>query len=188
MRPRAARRCLALAAVAALVVGAGALPSSAVTIPVPCSASTLVAAIEAANADPSLDTIALAPDCVYSFSAPYTSASTNYDNWYGPSALPAIGSPITIEGNGATIERSSASVPFRLLFVGADPADADTFQYATPGAGILTLRDLTLKGGLAQGGDSNGGGGGAGMGGAIFSQGRVSLAAGDGRRQRRSRW
>ncbi len=83
-----------------------------------------------------------------------------------------------MEGNGATIMRSSASgtPPFRLLFVGADPADPDTFGYASPGAGDLTLRDLTLRGGLGQGGDAIvGGGGGAGMGGAIFNQGEVAL-------------
>jgi hypothetical protein len=82
-----------------------------------------------------------------------------------------------VEGNGATIERSSAdTLPFRLLFVGADPTDPDTFGYATPGAGVLTLRDLTLRGGLGKGGDAIvGGGGGAGMGGAIFNQGEVTL-------------
>ena len=95
----------------------------------------------------------------------------------GPAALPAIASPITIVGNGATIQRVAdiATPPFRLIFVGADAAAADTLAYATPGPGTLTLEDLTLQGGLAKGGDSSNGGGGAGMGGAIYNQGDLAL-------------
>jgi Bacterial Ig-like domain/HYR domain len=156
-------------------------PADAATATVPCSADGLIGAIEVANANgPGPDTIELAPDCTYALSSPYVSlglAGKNYVSWYGPSGLPAIASDITVEGNGATIERvAAAGTPFRLLFVGADPTDPDTFNYATPGAGDLTLRDLTLRGGLAQGGDAIvGGGGGAGMGGAIFNQGEVTL-------------
>ena len=154
-------------------------PADAATI-VPCTTNQLIAAIETANSNgPNPDTIELAPDCTYALSSPYVSVGLagNYASWYGPSGLPAIASDITVEGNGATIERSSAGVtPFRLLFVGADPLDPDTYGYATPGAGDLTLRDLTLRGGLGQGGDAIvGGGGGAGMGGAIFNQGEVTL-------------
>ncbi len=135
--------------------------------------AALITAIETANA--SGDVIELATDCVYSFTAPYTSPG-NFDFWYGPSALPAIANTITINGNGATIERDAAAVdPFRLFFVGADPDDADTFNYTSPGPGNLTLRELTLRGGLAKGGDSGAGGAGAGMGGAIFNQGNVTL-------------
>ncbi len=78
-------------------------------------------------------------------------------------------------GNGATIARSTATStsPFRFFFVGANPLIED---WVSPGAGDLTLSDLTLVGGLARGGDGdNGGGGGAGMGGAIFNVGTVAI-------------
>ena len=115
-----------------------------------------------------------------------STAVPRYDFWYGPAALPAIASDITIEtvinsstDKGATIERSSSlgtNSPFRLFFVGANPANPNTSNYFTPGSGKLTLRNVTLKGGLAKGGDSSGnGGGGMGPGGAIFSQGEVTL-------------
>ena len=156
-------------------------PADAATINVPCTTNQLIAAIETANSNgPNRDVIELAPDCTYALSSPYVSLGLagNYASWYGPSGLPAIASDITVVGNGATIERSSAAgtPPFRLLFVGADPLNPDTYGYATPGAGDLTLLDLTLRGGLGKGGDAIvGGGGGAGMGGAIFNQGRVTL-------------
>ncbi len=133
--------------------------------------SALVGAIDQANAAGGSNVVQLGADCVYTLTA-----VNNY--WYGPNGLPPIASDITIEGNGATIARSQAlgTPAFRLLFVGADPSNAHTLGYVSPGAGGLTLRDLTLTGGLARGGSSNaGGGGGAGMGGAIFSQGTVAI-------------
>jgi hypothetical protein len=151
-----------------------AAPAAAVDIPVGCDpdGSDLVAAIDTANATPAVaDDINLDAGCTYSLSA--------VDNfWYGPNGLPEISSDITINGNGATIERTGTGSPpnFRLIFVGPDPADLDTFDYSTPGAGILTLRDLTLSGGMAKGGNSGFGGGGAGMGGAIFNQGDLTLS------------
>jgi len=69
-----------------------------------------------------------------------------------------------------------AAPKFRLFYVGADPTRAETLNYTTPGAGDLTLRNLTVRGGLAKGGDSGYGGGGAGMGGALFNQGRATLS------------
>jgi hypothetical protein len=102
--------------------------------------------------------------------ATYTlNAIDNY--WYGPDGLPAISSPMTLEGNGATIARDT---------VAADQTPAFRLFYVSGGldglpAGNLTLHNLTLEGGLAQGGDSNYGGGGAGMGGAIFTQGTLTL-------------
>jgi hypothetical protein len=138
-----------------------------------CAGSTgdvasLVAAINEANSAAGADTVQLGQGCTYTLTAVD-------NNWYGPTGLPAIASDITIEGNGATITRSLVAPRFRLFFVGADPADLRTSNYASPGPGKLTLRDLTLAGGLAKGGDSNLGGGGAGMGGAIFSQGTVTI-------------
>ena len=63
----------------------------------------------------------------------------------------------------------------RFFYVGADPSSPWTTNYNSPGAGRLTLRNLTLRYGLAKGGDSYSGGGGAGMGGAIFNQGVLVL-------------
>ncbi|MGJ8670375.1 MAG: hypothetical protein ACSHXK_12855, partial [Oceanococcus sp.] len=124
------------------------------------------------------DIIELQTDASYTFTAPNQggdAAPASYRFfWYGPNALPAIASDITIEGNGATIERTGNSI-FRFFYVGADPLNASTLGYTSPGAGKLTLKNLTLKNGLARGGSANVGGAGAGMGGAIFSQGNVSL-------------
>src|SRR4029077_18390481 len=131
--------------------------------------ASLNAAIYQANVIPGADIVELQAGCRYTLSSP-----DNY--WYGPNGLMPIASDITIDGNGATIARSSASgtPPFRLFFVGANPASGGTTDhYVSPGAGKLTLRDVRLTGGFARGGDSRLGGGGAGMGGAIFSQGAV---------------
>jgi hypothetical protein len=131
---------------------------------------SLVLAIGFANLTGGSNVVQLGAGCTYTLTAP-----NNY--WYGPDGLPAITSNITIAGNGATIARSQAAgtPPFRLFFVGADPAGATTKNYVSPGAGVLTLQDVTVTGGLAKGGDSDGGGGGAGMGGAIFNQGTVLI-------------
>jgi hypothetical protein len=124
------------------------------------------------------NTIVLQTGATYTLTEPDLPEAgfTDRASWYGPNALPPIKSNIVIEGHGATIARSAPdTTPFRLFFVGADPAKATTNSYVSPGPGALTLQDLTLSGGLAKGGDSKGGGGGAGMGGAIFSQGTVTL-------------
>jgi hypothetical protein len=139
----------------------------AANIPAACSGTTgdvasLVDAIEAANTNTGPDTVALGANCVYTLTAPH-------NHWYGPNGLPPIASDITVAGNGATIARSGAASRFRLFFVGADST------YVTPGAGTLTLQEVTLSGGFAQGGNSNGGGGGAGLGGAIFNQGTLVI-------------
>lgn len=166
---------------------AGALCASALVLALPdasadaaplaaaCSGTTgdvtsLKQAITQANTTPAIaDTIQLGRNCVYTLTRPD-------NNWYGPNGLPPIASEITIEGNGATIERSRFSrFDFRLFFVGADPTSPGTKDYASPGRGLLRLRAVTLAGGLARGGAASAGGGGAGMGGAIFSQGIVSI-------------
>ncbi len=101
-------------------------------------------------------------------------ANTTYDlttvdnNWYGPDGLPAISSNLTIDGNGATIQRGSdATANFRLFYVSGG--------FSGLAEGSLTLNNLTLQGGVAQGGSSLLGGGGLGAGGAIFNQGTVNL-------------
>jgi Cadherin-like domain len=160
---------------------------------VPCSGATFAGAAGLANAVINAEsgtaspTIDLTPGCTYTFTAPDSLAAhvpvgggattVDLDGWYGPDALPAIATAVTIEGNGATIARSSATgtPPFRLFFVGADPSSAATHNWTTPGAGSLTLTDVTLSGGLAEGGSADGGGGGLGAGGAIYDQGTVIL-------------
>lgn len=105
------------------------------------------------------------------------SAGSPDNAWYGPNALPPIASTMAIEGNGATLR-----IPFvpatrlRFFFVGADPQSTSTPGYNTPGPGQLTLRNLTLEGGVQRGGNSRRGGGGAGLGGAIFNQGTLILS------------
>lgn len=176
---------------------AGSLPATlaqAATLAVGCDPAALIAAIDNANNEithPGSDTLELAAGCTYSMPAPPTENGDDNDAtghesrfwWYGPSALPAIASTILIEGHGAVIERpASASAPYRLFYVGANPdTDAGTagFQgptpdYTSPGAGDLTLHQLSLRGGLALGGGSYVGGAGAGLGGAVFNQGRLT--------------
>ncbi|MEM6777462.1 MAG: ELWxxDGT repeat protein, partial [Planctomycetota bacterium] len=69
--------------------------------------------------------------------------------------------------HGITVRRPNSAANFRLLHV--------------TNTGFLTLRNLTLSGGVAQGGRGGnaraggGGGGGAGMGGGIFNQGVLTL-------------
>ena len=135
-------------------------------------AVTLREAICVANNTPESVVIELSP-------ATYTlNVADNY--WYGPNGLPPIGNNITIEGNGAVIERDPANSDgvleqrFRFFFV---PKKTLTDGIAVIGddRAILTLKDLTLRNGFARGGAGANGGGGAGMGGAIFNQGRVTL-------------
>jgi hypothetical protein len=183
---------LAGSGLSATPAGAGPLtsdstpPSATSAIDVGCagpnrtaSATDLAAlrqAIGTANATAGPDTIRLATDCTYSY-ANVNGAGGSQTSWYGPTALPSIASDITIEGQGATIQRDTTVVSsFRFFYVGADPANGNTASFTTPGAGKLTLHDLTLKDGDVQGGNGGtGGGGGAGMGGAIFNQGQVIL-------------
>lgn len=147
--------------------------SHAVTIPVTdCLPASLITAINTANTAGGANVIQLKSGCTYTLVAP-----DNY--WYGPTGLPPITSDLTIEpeqgGTGITIERSSAggTPKFRLFYVNGAPT---TTGGALAGAGHLTLRNVTLRGGLARGGNgASGGGGGLGAGGAIFAQGQVDL-------------
>ncbi len=143
-------------------------------------------------------TLTLSPGCAYDFTSAYLGSATvtgpgaegtvGLEDWYGPSALPAIATAITIQGNGAALMATQPATPdeasgagynpdFRFFYVGADPGSASTQGYTTPGAGSLTLENLTLSGGEALGGAAVGTGGGAGMGGAIFNQGSLVLDA-----------
>src|SRR4051812_18701074 len=106
--------------------------------------SALKKAIRTANTNAEPDTINLAAGGTYTL--------TGIDNSVrGPNGLPlikndAVGLDLTINGNGATIERSDAAVTaeFRILQI-------------TPGA-ELTCRRLTIKRGKNSGGFPTGAG------------------------------
>ena len=129
------------------------------------SALTLPDAINVANVTGGTNTIVLGSGTTYDF-------NTVDNNWYGPDALPAVASNITIVGNGSTLDRT---------LTGTATADGLRFFYVSGGIpnelplGTLELENLTLTGGLAKGGDSRSGGGGMGAGGAIFNQGNLTL-------------
>ena len=114
----------------------------------------LKADVAAANADGQADTLNLFPGGVYTLTAVDNSLA-------GANGLPAVAGTLTINGQGATVQRNTApgTPAFRLFDV----------------SGALTLVDLTLQGGVSKGGDTELGGGGLGAGGAIFSQGTVTL-------------
>lgn len=134
---------------------------------------SLAEAICAANGTAGNDTIELEL-ATYAF-------CTAHNYWYGPNALPVISSEIEIEGNGATLVRGTDGAgacptpdPFRFFYIAGSlhPIDEEPKRgFAAPKPGTLTLRDLTVVGGLARGGL----GGGSGMGGAIYNQGSLTL-------------
>lgn len=103
----------------------------------------LIAAINAANASSGPDTINLAPGGTYTLTA-----VAEDDGYAGGAGLPYIRRPLTINGNGATIQRSSAAgtPDFRIVYVLLSD---------------LTLNGVTIRGG--RGGNVNRGGGGIGM-------------------------
>ncbi|MEE4380243.1 MAG: choice-of-anchor Q domain-containing protein [Candidatus Competibacteraceae bacterium] len=151
------RRLLAILISQAL--GAGAFTSAqADTITVPCNVDALINAIDFANGNGQADVINLNSNCTYTLTAIHNTTDGN-------NGLPSITSTITINGNGATIERSitgyTTGLPndFRLLHIAEN--------------GNLTLNQLTLTGGLAL----------ApvsldyvfGTGGGLFNRGKVSL-------------
>ncbi|MGC4866002.1 right-handed parallel beta-helix repeat-containing protein [Micromonospora sp. DT53] len=107
---------------------------------VPCNADELIAAIVRANADSGAK-LRLAEKCTYTLnrSAPQPPVP------FGAVGLPIITQHVVIDANGSTIVRAANATPFRILEVGA--------------GGDLTLRDATIKGGLAEGGIGAGGGG-----------------------------
>jgi hypothetical protein len=141
-----------------------------ITAPGTTAADTpeLIAAINAANAANTPTTITLVAGQVYDL--------TTVDNfWFGPTALPPISAgpsnPITIEGNGAVLQRDPTAPSMRIFYVSGG--------FDGLPAGALLVRNLTIKNGRAVGGSGGAGeppgGGGAGMGGAIFNQGTLTL-------------
>jgi hypothetical protein len=100
----------------------------------------LIAAIQSANATAESDVIELAPSGTY-----VLTGVAEDDGYAGGAGLPYVRSPLTINGHGATIQRSSASgIPdFRIVFVFVSD---------------LILDGVTIAGGRG-GNDSRGGGG-----------------------------
>lgn len=98
----------------------------------------LIVAINTANANGVPDTINLAPGGIYTLTA-VDNTSAGYDGGSG-TGLPIITSQITINGNGATIQRSSAAgtSAFRIFFI------EGPFR---GGSGNLTLDGVTIRGG-----------------------------------------
>ena len=113
--------------------------SRAATFTIPCSdVSALITAINTANSNNQPDTIELAAGCTYSLAT--------VDNTFGGSAngLPVIivdsssTNSLTINGNGATIERAAGSPPFRFLYL-RDQTFVNTV--------VVTINDLTFRNG-----------------------------------------
>ncbi len=120
-------------------------------------------AIGLANATSSVDTITFAA----ALDGSSLELTTVGDRSAGPSAF-LITSEITIAGSagGITLSGATAVEEMRLFNVAS--------------GGNLTLRQLTLSGGIAHGGNgadgaASGGGGAAGLGGAIFNQGTLTI-------------
>ncbi|MEU8824055.1 hypothetical protein [Streptomyces sp. NPDC048636] len=127
--PRLTRSLAVAAAMAAAVIAVpAATPAYAASVP--CNDAQLVSAVAAvANTG---GTLSLAPNCTYTL----TTAQTDQDG------LAPITGAVTIQGNGATITRSSAD-PFRIFDVNG---------------GSLTLSNLTVDNGSVTGASEFGGG------------------------------
>jgi len=105
---------------------------------VDCNVPDLIASINNANANPAPSTLDLAAGCTYTLTAIDNTATSSFGGStfdYGDNGLPQITTPITINGNNATIIRDSSAPPFRIFFI------TDT--------GDLTINDLTLENGFA---------------------------------------
>lgn len=108
------------------------------SIPVSCDVAHLIAAIDTANADPAHDTLELASNCVYLLTEVETTVTHTFDGStfeYGDVGLPPITTPITINGNNATISRALDAPYFRIFHI--------------LGSGSLTLNYLTVENGYA---------------------------------------
>ena len=128
----------------ALLCALGQAPALAATIAVDGPTCNLVDAIIAANTDTATggctagngaDTLVLANSSIHTLTSVYGTDLTG---------LPVVSSTITISGNGSTVQRDGAAPFFGLLEVGP--------------TGNLTVRDLTLRGGVAPASAPLGGG------------------------------
>lgn len=146
------RTVRALLAVGVLTVGLTAIPSQAhAVIPVRCSASALVKAIEMANAGGG-ERLALTPFCTYRLTETYESTQI------GAVGLPVITTPITISGIANRIVRSSSAPEFRIFEVDGPGVVSGT-------NGQLNLTGVTVRNGVGE--VPNPGGGIANLGGSL---------------------
>ena len=125
-----------------ILAGACAPAVQAAVIEVDCDPADLVLAFQTveANSDTS-NTLALDPGCTYTFATAQPAENAQV----GATALPTVTRPqdLTINGNGATIERSTAggTPDFRLLQFGL-------FGGAPPkGDFLVTINDLIVRNG-----------------------------------------
>ena len=134
-----------LAAGIPFAVGMAEPSASAATTTVPCNTSSLITDIADAASG---DTLNLATGCTYTLSTVNNSTD-------GPTGLPVIAITLTLNGNGATIARSTASgtPDFRIFDVAAN-------------IGNLTINGLTITNGIANS---------SGYGGGIYSQGTLTV-------------
>jgi hypothetical protein len=140
---------LALALLGVLALSLGLAPVALATnFDVACDTNELINAINMANSNSEADTLNLEAGCTYILTAVDNTAD-------GANGLPSIVSQITINGDGATIERRSVAPAFRIFYVAA--------------GGDLRLNELTISNGLASGTDLGGNGGG------IFNRGTLEL-------------
>jgi hypothetical protein len=127
------------------------------------------------------DTIALPDGAIFLFNNVASSIVDDPYNYMGPTATPIIFTKITIEGNGARMERPNplrdfSGANFRAFAVGFASIFPNPGSPAVSGTGNLTLRNLYIKGFTARGGNgARGGGGGMGAGGAICVNGTLTV-------------
>ncbi len=113
------------AAGVAAVLASGAMPAAAATVTrVPCSTPALVSAISGAASGA---TLSLARGCTYVLTA----------------ALPTVSQDLTINGNGDTLERSTATgtASFTILIITAGTVTLNRLSF-TNGNGAITVHNL----------------------------------------------
>jgi len=133
--------------------------AAAITIPVACSETALVAAVDLANSTPTSDTLVLAGGCTYGITTAHGGATN---------ALPVITTPIQMTGPATITNASLAGLGmFRIAEVG--PTGNLTLVTGVAftrgnvlgdGGGILNRGAVTLTGSTLTGNTATGNGGG----------------------------
>jgi hypothetical protein len=132
------------AAGAAAVLAGGVMPAAAAAVTeVPCSTPALVSAVSGAASGA---TLSLAEGCTYVLT----------------SALPAVAEDLTIDGNGATLHRSTAAgtAAFAILTITAGTVSLNRLSF-TNGNGAITVNNLAkliVTGGVFSGNTAANGG------------------------------